>query len=123
MVFLGLVMMPFYYAVLLRLEGAQRPGVPVAALQPAHPRVQRADVRHRERAHRRREPLRAGPGHARPARLAAAAGHIFVAAGLVLAYIMLGGLSAARRTPLIGAYPKIFIPALTIIPGLVALVT
>jgi SSS family solute:Na+ symporter len=33
------------------------------------------------------------------------------------------GLSAARRTPLIGAYPKIFIPALTIIPGLVALVS
>ena len=32
-------------------------------------------------------------------------------------------LSAARRTPLIGAYPKIFIPAITIIPGLVALVT
>src|ERR671931_626765 len=32
-------------------------------------------------------------------------------------------LSAARRTPLIGAFPKIFIPALTIIPGLVALVT
>jgi solute:Na+ symporter, SSS family len=32
-------------------------------------------------------------------------------------------MSAARRTPLIGAYPKIFIPAITIIPGLVALVT
>src|SRR5689334_626786 len=32
-------------------------------------------------------------------------------------------LSAAQRTPLIGAYPKIFIPALTVIPGLVALVT
>src|SRR4051794_30165294 len=32
-------------------------------------------------------------------------------------------LSAAKRTPLIGAYPKIFIPALTIIPGLVALVS
>jgi solute:Na+ symporter, SSS family len=32
-------------------------------------------------------------------------------------------LNAARRTPLIGAYPKIFIPALTIIPGLVALAT
>jgi SSS family solute:Na+ symporter len=32
-------------------------------------------------------------------------------------------MSAAQRTPLIGAYPKIFIPALTIIPGLVALVT
>ena len=31
-------------------------------------------------------------------------------------------MSAARRTPLIAAYPKIFIPALTIIPGLVALV-
>jgi len=31
-------------------------------------------------------------------------------------------LSAAQRTPLIGAFPKIFIPALTIIPGLVALV-
>jgi SSS family solute:Na+ symporter len=31
-------------------------------------------------------------------------------------------LSAAERTPLIGAYPKIFIPALTIIPGLLAIV-
>jgi SSS family solute:Na+ symporter len=30
-------------------------------------------------------------------------------------------LSAAQRTPLIGAYPKIFIPALTIIPGLIAI--
>jgi SSS family solute:Na+ symporter len=29
-------------------------------------------------------------------------------------------LSAAQRTPLIGAFPKIFIPALTIIPGLLA---
>jgi solute:Na+ symporter, SSS family len=32
-------------------------------------------------------------------------------------------LSAARRTPLIGAYPKIFIPALTVIPGLIAAVS
>jgi solute:Na+ symporter, SSS family len=32
-------------------------------------------------------------------------------------------LSAARRTPLIGAFPKLFIPAVTIIPGLVAVVT
>jgi solute:Na+ symporter, SSS family len=32
-------------------------------------------------------------------------------------------LSAARRTPLIGAYPKALIPAITIIPGLVALAT
>ena len=31
-------------------------------------------------------------------------------------------LSAGQRTPLIGAFPKIFIPALTIIPGLLALV-
>jgi SSS family solute:Na+ symporter len=32
-------------------------------------------------------------------------------------------LGAARRTPLIGAYPKIFVPVITVIPGLVALVT
>jgi SSS family solute:Na+ symporter len=32
-------------------------------------------------------------------------------------------LGAARRTPLIGAYPKVFIPFITVIPGLVALVT
>ena len=30
-------------------------------------------------------------------------------------------LSAAERTPLIGAFPKIFIPALTIVPGLIAI--
>ena len=29
-------------------------------------------------------------------------------------------LSAAERTPLIGAFPKIFIPFLTIVPGLIA---
>src|SRR3954462_8782471 len=32
-------------------------------------------------------------------------------------------LSAGKRTPLIGAYPKLFIPALVVIPGMVALVT
>ncbi|MFG1842791.1 sodium:solute symporter family protein [Micromonospora sp. NPDC049175] len=32
-------------------------------------------------------------------------------------------MSAARRTPIIAAYPKLFIPLVTIIPGLVALVT
>jgi len=32
-------------------------------------------------------------------------------------------LGAARRTPLIGAYPKALIPAVTIIPGLVAVAT
>jgi SSS family solute:Na+ symporter len=31
-------------------------------------------------------------------------------------------LSAGQRTPLIGAFPKLFIPAITVIPGLVALV-
>jgi SSS family solute:Na+ symporter len=31
-------------------------------------------------------------------------------------------LSAAQRTPLIGSFPKIFIPGLTIIPGLIAVV-
>ena len=32
-------------------------------------------------------------------------------------------MSAARRTPIIGAFPKLFIPLVTVIPGLVALVT
>ena len=32
-------------------------------------------------------------------------------------------MSAARRTPLIGAYPKLFIPAVTVLPGLIALAT
>ncbi|MEA2248683.1 MAG: solute:Na+ symporter, family [Solirubrobacteraceae bacterium] len=32
-------------------------------------------------------------------------------------------MSAARRTPLIGAYPKIFLPAIVVIPGLLALVS
>jgi solute:Na+ symporter, SSS family len=32
-------------------------------------------------------------------------------------------LSASRRTPLIGAYPKIFLPAIIILPGLIAAVT
>jgi len=32
-------------------------------------------------------------------------------------------MSAARRTPIIAAYPKLLIPAVTVIPGLVALIT
>jgi SSS family solute:Na+ symporter len=32
-------------------------------------------------------------------------------------------MSAARRTPIIGAFPKLFIPLLTVIPGLIAVVT
>ena len=31
--------------------------------------------------------------------------------------------SAARRTPLIGAFPKIFLPAIIILPGLIAVLT
>jgi SSS family solute:Na+ symporter len=32
-------------------------------------------------------------------------------------------MSAARRTPLIGAYPKIFLPAVVVVPGLIAVAT
>jgi SSS family solute:Na+ symporter len=32
-------------------------------------------------------------------------------------------MSAARRTPLIGAYPKIFLPAIVVVPGLIAAAT
>ncbi|GGQ54711.1 sodium:solute symporter family protein [Couchioplanes azureus] len=32
-------------------------------------------------------------------------------------------MSAARRTPIIGAFPKLFIPIVTVIPGLIAIVT
>ena len=32
-------------------------------------------------------------------------------------------LSAARRTPLIGAFPKIFLPAIIIVPGIIAVLT
>nr|WP_296068563.1 sodium:solute symporter family protein [uncultured Actinoplanes sp.] len=32
-------------------------------------------------------------------------------------------MSAARRTPIIGAFPKLLIPAITVIPGLIAVVT
>jgi solute:Na+ symporter, SSS family len=32
-------------------------------------------------------------------------------------------MSAARRTPLIGAYPKIFLPAIIVLPGLIAVLT
>src|SRR5581483_4695870 len=32
-------------------------------------------------------------------------------------------MSAAQRTPLIGAYPKIFLPAIIILPGLIAVLT
>jgi SSS family solute:Na+ symporter len=32
-----------------------------------------------------------------------------------------GSMSAARKTPLIGAFPKMFLPALVVIPGMIAL--
>ena len=30
-------------------------------------------------------------------------------------------MTAARRTPLIGAFPKMFLPALVILPGMIAI--
>ena len=57
-------------AVLLRVTGPQRAGVPAPALQPGHPPVQRPDVRAGRGADRRREPVRPGPGHPRADRLA-----------------------------------------------------
>ena len=66
MVFLGLVMMPFYYGAKVRSV----PGVPAAALRRARARVQRRHVRGRHRADQRRQPVRAGPDHPPAARLA-----------------------------------------------------
>ena len=66
MVFLGLVMMPFYY-------GAKVRSVPeylrLRFGEAAHI-VQRGHVRGRHRADRRRQPVRAGPDHPPAARLA-----------------------------------------------------
>ena len=57
-------------AVLLRVTGPQRAGVPAPAVQPGHAPVQRPDVRAGRGADRRREPVRPGPGHQRADRLA-----------------------------------------------------
>ena len=57
-------------AVLLRVTGAQRAGVPAAAVQPGHPPVQRPDVRPGRGTDRRGEPVRPGAGHQRADRLA-----------------------------------------------------
>ena len=57
-------------AVLLRVTGPQRAGVPAPALQPGHAPVQRPDVRAGRGADRRREPVRPGPDHPRADRLA-----------------------------------------------------
>ena len=91
MVFLGIVMMPFYYGSKVR----QRARVPAAALQPPDPLLQRDDVRARQRPDRRRQPLRAGAGAAGAARLAVFS-RIVVAAVVVLIYITLGGLSGGH---------------------------
>jgi hypothetical protein len=69
MVFLGLVMMPFYYGTKVRSV----PRVPAAALQQADASLQRADVRVRVGPDRRREPVRARADHADAARLVAGA--------------------------------------------------
>ena len=62
-------------AVLLRLEDPLGAGVPAAALQRPGAQVQLGHLRGRDRADRRREPLRAGPGARAAARLAAARRH------------------------------------------------
>ena len=90
MVFLGLVMMPFYYA----LQGAQRAGVHAAALRQGAARRQRARVR-------RLDVLIAGINlFAMAIVIEAMLGWpqwlaIVVSAAFVLAYITLGGLSSA----------------------------
>ena len=62
-------------ALLLRLEGPQRARVPAAALQQADARLQRAELRARDRADRGREPVCAGARAGAAARLADPAGH------------------------------------------------
>ena len=57
-------------ALLLRLEGPQRARVPAAALQQADARLQLAELRARDRADRRREPVRARARAEAAARLA-----------------------------------------------------
>ena len=91
MVFLGIVMMPFYY-------GSKVRSVPeylrLRFERPTH-LLQRDHLRVRHGADRGREPVRAGAGAAAPARLADPRSAIVVAAGIVLVYITLGGLSSA----------------------------
>ena len=89
MVFLGLVMMPFYY-------GSKVRSVPEylrLPLQHSHAPVQRAHVRLRDRPDRRRQPVRAGAR----ARSCCSAGRPGSASSsrprIVLVYITLGGLS------------------------------
>ncbi len=71
MVFLGIVMMPFYY-------GSKVRSVPeflrLRFNRPAH-LLQRDQLRGGAGPDRRRQPVRAGPCHAGPARLAAVAVH------------------------------------------------
>jgi hypothetical protein len=57
-------------ALLLQLQGAQRPRVPAAALQRRHPRPQLAQLRGGHGADRRGQPVRHGSGHPPAARLA-----------------------------------------------------
>ncbi len=67
MLFLGVVMMPFYYG----SRVAQRARVHAATLRPRCPPGQRDQLRHRPGAHRRRQPVPAGDGDQGAARLAA----------------------------------------------------
>ena len=91
MVFLGIVMMPFYY-------GSKVRSVPeylrLRFDQPTH-LFNALTFAVGLGAHRRRQPLRPGDRHRGAARLAALAGHPRVGAPSCSPYITLGGLSSA----------------------------
>ena len=61
-------------ALLLRGQGPLGPGVPAAALQRGHPRLQCRHLRAGDGAHLRRQPVRAGADHPPDARLVDHAG-------------------------------------------------
>ena len=96
MVFLGIVMMPFYYGSKVRSV----PEYMRLRLRQEGAPDQRDQLRRRQPAHRRREPFRAGH------RAAALLGHplvvaVVLSAGFVLSYILLGGLTSAIYTEVI----------------------
>ena len=91
MLFLGVVMMPFYYGSKVRCV----PEYMRLPVQPPRPPGQRDQLRRRPGADRRRQPLRAGPRSCRRCSAGRSGSAIVVGAAIVLAYITLGGLSAA----------------------------
>ena len=83
-------------AVLLRLPGPQRPRVPAPPVQQRPTHLFNALTFAAGRgAHRRGQPVRAGPGHPEPCSAGRSGCRSSSSAGFVLAYITLGGLSGA----------------------------